>query len=70
MVYMEPSTMGFQPLLTSWLQTLPSFLDGQKEGLQTLFDHLVPTMEGVVFFVRKQVSWFYKFILKVWIEHM
>jgi len=59
MVYMEPSTTGFQPLMTSWLQTLNKsapFLEDKKDEFQLLFDQLIPGMDGVVFFVRKYLK--------------
>lgn len=56
MVYMEPSSMGFDPLLQSWLQSTPPMLSKNLEGLESIFNHLVPTMDGGVFFVRKQLK--------------
>uniref|UniRef100_H3B7G7 Dynein axonemal heavy chain 12 n=1 Tax=Latimeria chalumnae TaxID=7897 RepID=H3B7G7_LATCH len=44
MVYMEPSQLGWMPLVTSWLNTLPESLQ-QKDNralLQALFNWLVP----------------------------
>lgn len=32
MVYMEPTSIGFQPLATSWLATLPSSKDSVTSG--------------------------------------
>ena len=42
MVYVEPSQIGWEPLLTSWLNTLPAPLDPHKEKLKNLFGWLVP----------------------------
>ena len=42
MVYTEPSQIGWEPLFTSWLATLPAALDPHKEKLSNLFGWLVP----------------------------
>jgi dynein heavy chain len=42
MVYTEPSQIGWEPLLTSWMATLPEALDPHKEKLNNLFGWLVP----------------------------
>jgi dynein heavy chain len=42
MVYVEPSQIGWEPLLTSWLTTLPTCLDPHLEKLKNLFGWLVP----------------------------
>ena len=43
MVYMEPSVLGWKPLVTSWLNTLPSCLSALSvEVLNKLVDWLVP----------------------------
>lgn len=42
MVYTEPSQIGWEPLLTSWLETLPVPLEPHKSKLTNLFGWLVP----------------------------
>ena len=42
MVYTEPSQIGWEPLLKSWLDTLPEALMPHKEKLHNLFGWLVP----------------------------
>ncbi|KAK3247674.1 hypothetical protein CYMTET_42830 [Cymbomonas tetramitiformis] len=54
MVYMEPTSMGYDPLLQSWLNTVPHFLEQHKAPFTELFNKLIPGLEGMVFFVRKQ----------------
>ena len=53
MVYMEPSQLGWQPLMTSWLARLPPSLlahDSQRKLLEDLFLWL---LEPCLWFVRK-----------------
>ncbi|RHY24853.1 hypothetical protein DYB25_001221 [Aphanomyces astaci] len=38
MVYMEPSTLGLQPLVTSWLETFPKLLQPHAISFLKLFD--------------------------------
>ena len=42
MVYTEPSQIGWEPLLTSWLDTLPEAVEPHKAKLKNLFGWLVP----------------------------
>ena len=42
MVYTEPSQIGWEPLLTSWLETLPPPLAPHADKLNNLFGWLVP----------------------------
>ena len=42
MVYVEPSQIGWEPLLTSWLNTLPEPLEPFKPKLNNLFGWMVP----------------------------
>ena len=44
MIYMEPHQLGWEPLLDSWLNTLPAVLDNEKdrEYIKELFMWLVP----------------------------
>eukprot|EP00854_Cymbomonas_tetramitiformis_P002378 gene2378-3106_t len=51
---MEPTSMGYDPLLQSWLNTVPHFLEQHKAPFTELFNKLIPGLEGMVFFVRKQ----------------
>ena len=50
MVYMEPSAMGMDPLLQSWLESLPDGISQSAEILRTMFNALVP--EGIRFLRR------------------
>eukprot|EP00965_Chrysotila_dentata_P012158 398782-Pleurochrysis_carterae.AAC.2 len=43
MVYVEPSQIGWEPLLTSWLTTLPPCLATHAAKLRNLFGWLVPS---------------------------
>jgi hypothetical protein len=52
-VYLEPSALGLQPLLDSWLQRLPAEVAPYAGQLGALFNALVP--EGLAF-VRKQLK--------------
>lgn len=42
MVYVEPSQIGWEPMLTSWLATLPEALAPQSEKLTQLCGWLIP----------------------------
>ncbi|KAH9093106.1 hypothetical protein Ae201684P_008767 [Aphanomyces euteiches] len=55
MVYMEPASLGFDPLITSWLETLAhDFSNDTKRQLQWLFDHFVrPSMAFVTANVKE-----------------
>ena len=51
MVYMEPSMLGWQPLVKSWLNTLPATINEQhKQLLADLYYNMVPASLD---FVRK-----------------
>ncbi|XP_046403326.1 dynein axonemal heavy chain 7 [Ischnura elegans] len=50
MIYMEPTALGWEPLLNSWLNTLPSSLsDLHKSVINHLFLRFCPTL---LFFIR------------------
>jgi dynein heavy chain len=54
MVYLEPHQMGWQPLMRSWLNTLPSTIGGDnKKHLQGLFEW---TVSGSLRCVRKFIK--------------
>ena len=44
MIYMEPSQLGWEPLVTSWMNTLPEALRGPDHSalIQELFLWLLP----------------------------
>ncbi|DBB17907.1 TPA: hypothetical protein ACH3X3_002922 [Trebouxia sp. C0006] len=45
MVYMQPSLLGWRPLLTSWMATLPAALpEVHRQVLESMFEWLVPPM--------------------------
>ncbi|XP_014666536.1 PREDICTED: dynein heavy chain 7, axonemal-like [Priapulus caudatus] len=51
MIYMEPSSLGWRPLLKSWLNTLPPTLnDLHKETLNNMFERFV---DPILHFIRK-----------------
>ncbi|TPX59932.1 hypothetical protein PhCBS80983_g02164 [Powellomyces hirtus] len=49
MIYMEPDSLGWRPLMLSWMATVPSTLGPeQRQLLESLFDWVVPpTLEFV-----------------------
>ncbi|EDO27808.1 predicted protein, partial [Nematostella vectensis] len=50
MIYMEPHMLGWKPLLTSWLHTLPKTLNEEnKELIKDLFDRME---EALLQFIR------------------
>ncbi len=54
MVYLEPHQMGWQPLMASWLNTLPGTISSDnKKHLQGLFEWMVP---GALRCVRKNIK--------------
>lgn len=51
MIYMEPSMLGWQPLMESWINTLPSTISEEKKDLiRELYTRMVPCCLN---FVRK-----------------
>ncbi|KXZ54227.1 hypothetical protein GPECTOR_5g319 [Gonium pectorale] len=50
MVYMEPTALGLEPLLTSWLGRLPAIVAEHKQLLGDIFNAVVP--EGLRFLRR------------------
>ncbi|KAL3158235.1 hypothetical protein ABBQ38_010487 [Trebouxia sp. C0009 RCD-2024] len=45
MVYMQPSLLGWRPLLTSWMATLPTSIpEVHRQLLESMFEWLVPPM--------------------------
>ena len=54
MVYLEPSSFGWRPLLASWFNALPEVLRvTHRDLVQALFDWLI---EPSVRFVKKQLK--------------
>jgi dynein heavy chain len=53
MVYMEPHQLGWQPLVRSWMQTLPASLDAYKPQLYQCFEWVVPQ---TIDFVQKNLK--------------
>ncbi|RLO04474.1 hypothetical protein DYB28_010789, partial [Aphanomyces astaci] len=55
MVYMEPASLGFDPLITSWLENLPhDFSNDTRKQLQYLFDaFLRPSLAFVTAHVKE-----------------
>ena len=51
MIYMEPTMLGWQPLMESWINTLPATItDKNKELITELYTRMVPPCLN---FVRK-----------------
>ena len=53
MIYVEPTTMGFTPLLDSWIETLPEFAACKGEEMKQIFLAIVP---DCIYMVRKQLK--------------
>ena len=54
MVYMEPNELGWQPLLSSWLEALPESVSKDLRGtMKRLFDSLAPVC---LQFLRREVK--------------
>ena len=52
MIYLEPASLGWEPVLKSWINTLPDALKNEHEKLITaLFQWALPVS---INFVRKQ----------------
>lgn len=51
MIYMEPASLGWEPLLTSWKNTLPTTIrDFDKKVITDLFMRFCPVL---LYFIRK-----------------
>ncbi|XP_066919650.1 dynein axonemal heavy chain 12-like [Clytia hemisphaerica] len=56
MIYLEPSSLGWRPVLQSWINTLPEILRGENEKVITgLFEWVCPPL---LYFVRKNCKEF------------
>lgn len=55
MVYLEPSSFGWRPLLTSWLASLPSALQEHKALVLALVNWLVEPCLNLVFRKLKEL---------------
>lgn len=53
MIYVEPTTMGFTPLLDSWIQSLPDFAAGKGDTLKDIFLNVIPDL---IYMIRKQLK--------------
>lgn len=52
MIYLEPESLGWHPIMVSWLNTLPAFASADLKGfIQKLFEWAVP---AALEFVRKE----------------
>lgn len=64
MIYMEPQSLGWRPLMKSWLRTLPStFGEAQKRTLVSMFERFVDPCLGLV---RKRLKVGY-LLLQPWV---
>ena len=50
MIYLEPSSLGWRPVLASWLNTLPALLNAEEKFITALFEWVCPPL---LYFVRK-----------------
>lgn len=51
MIYLEPSSLGWRPVLQSWINKLPEMLRGENEKvIKALFEWVCPPL---LYFVRK-----------------
>ena len=48
--------MGLTPLLDSYLQSLPDLFQPHVDKFREIFEAVVPGMEGIVFFMRKNLK--------------
>ncbi|XP_057312411.1 dynein axonemal heavy chain 12-like isoform X2 [Hydractinia symbiolongicarpus] len=56
MIYLEPSSLGWRPLLQSWINTLPEVIKtGYEQVIKALFEWLVPPL---LYFLRKKCKEF------------
>ena len=55
MVYMEPQSLGLQPLLTSWMLKLPAKVGGSKFIVKTLTDLFADMIDDGCYFVRRNM---------------
>lgn len=56
MVYVQPSLLGWKPIVTSWMQRLPATYDErQKHQIQALCDWLLPPALRLVTKYLKQM---------------
>ncbi len=55
MVYLEPTSFGWRPLLRSWLLSLPAALQEQRALLEALVDWLVDPCLNLVFRKLKEL---------------
>lgn len=56
MIYMEPTSLGFAPLLDSWLQSLPAVVAPAAPQLRDIFDALIPGLDGALLFLRRSLK--------------
>lgn len=60
MIYMEPASLGWKPLLISWLNTFPPVInEDQKDLLIELFDFFCPPLVSYVSINANKVCSFY-----------
>ena len=50
MIYLEPSSLGWRPVLRSWINTLPENLRAEEKLITALFEWVCPPL---LYFVRK-----------------
>jgi len=51
MIYLEPSSLGWRPVLQSWINTLPDYLKENEKTIKALFEWVCPPL---LYFVRKK----------------
>ena len=56
MIYMEPTSMGFEPLLDSYLESLPEIMKPYLGKFRDIFVKVMPGLDGLLHFVRKNLK--------------
>lgn len=54
MIYFEPSALGWEPILKSWMNTLDPIWKQDEETIKYIWDLIVFMIKHSIRFVRKQ----------------
>ena len=64
MIYMEPQSLGWRPMVKSWLATLPpTFTDIHKQMMNDMFERFVDP--GITLVRKKTKVWVHNCIVHV-----